>query len=57
MDRIEKLVSGKLETIVEILLSEGFVMEDPTTWARWENDWIIQCRKAKEGNLSQIILG
>jgi len=57
MDRIEKLVDGKLEKIVKILLDEGFVMEMPQTWSKWENDWIIQCRKAREGNLSRIILG
>ena len=57
MDRIERLVGGKLEKIVKILINEGFFIEDPTTWAAWEQDWVIQCKKAKEIGRSKIILG
>lgn len=57
MDRIERLVEGKLEKIIEILLHERFVVGDPTTWKAWQNDWVIQCKKAREAIRSKIILG
>lgn len=57
MDRIERLVDGKLEKVTEILMREGFDPRNPGTWKKWDNDWVIQCKKAREAAARPKIWG